>query len=317
MKLGSRLERVVVVPRNGYVNRLQAWASSSIIADRFGLRLEVAWEHESVAPARPGDLFAQALINESFVASDGLTELLGKPHQDMNRYLTVDSDRGVVFLAGHDRGEQCFMRELERVLSTRSDLTTVVIVAGGKFHLSGEGNFASQRREFYSAIQWHPTIEKRVHDSFAVDRRYLGLHIRKTDRSREAPTSRALQNAMKELADNTGVASIFIAADSSSARAEWAERAAGLGLAPWSSDSTSYDREDEAAGVDAIVDWLLLGKSQALVYSRSSSFGEEAALMSGAPWLSRALTAPWGLRTLRDANRLMGSATAKLSSSRF
>ena len=313
MEFASRLQRVIVAPRNGYANRLQAWASSSIMAERLGAPLQVAWEPESVAPAEAADLFADSLRDESFISPSQTAELLGRAHQEMPRYLTVDPDQGVVFLAGHDRGEQQFMPELQEILATTAGVSTVVIVAGGKFHLADESDFSSKRRDFYFGIDWHPAVQERVHMHLANSHPYLGLHIRQTDRSRNAPTPRAIQEALVRLTKLTGVMDLFIAADTPSARAEWTKRASDLGLRSWTSDATSFDRTDKQSGQDAIVDWLLLGKAEAIVYSAASSFGQEAAVSNAHPGLAQALTAPSVLRVLRDTKRLATSALGRVN----
>lgn len=313
MEFASRLHRVIVVPRNGYANRLQAWASSSIMAERLGAPLQVAWEPESVAPAEATDLFADSLRDESFILSSQVAELLGRPHQDMPRYVTVDPDRRLVFLAGHDRGEQSFMPELQEILATTASVSTLVIVAGGKFHLPGESDFSSKRWRFYSGIDWHPAIQDRLRRNLSTSNAYLGLHIRQTDRSRDAPTPRAIQEALVRLTNLTGVTDLFIAADTPSARAEWTKRASDLDLRSWTSDAESFDRTDQQSGQDAIVDWLLLGKAEAIVYSAASSFGQEAALANVRPDLAQALTAPSALRVLRDTKQLATSALGRVS----
>ena len=317
MESARRLQRVIVVPRNGYANRLQAWASSSIVAERLNAQLQVALEPESVAPAEATDLFADALRDDSFISPSQVAELLGRPHKDMPRYLTVDPDQGFAFLAGHDRGEQRFMPDLQEILETTAGVSTLVIVAGGKFHLPGESDFSSKRCRFYSSIDWHTAIQERVQRHLATSDRYLGLHIRQTDRSRDAPTPGAIQEALVRLTKLTGVTDLFIAADTPSARAEWTKRASDLGLRSWTSDATSFDRTVKQSGQDAIVDWLLLGKAEAIVYSAASSFGQEAVLANDRPDLAQALTAPLALRVLRDTKRLATSALGRVNRRRL
>ena len=312
MESASQLERIIVVPWNGYVNRLQAWASTSILADRLGVPLQVAWEAESVAPAQARDLFADSLVEKSFIPPREVAEVLGRPHQHMPRYLTVNPDQGFVFLAGHDRGEQHFMAQLEEVVQTTPGSFTLVIVAGGKFHLPGESDFSSQRRRFYSGIDWHPDIDSRLHSNGLADHRYLGLHIRQTDRSRDAPTPRTIEKALMRLLNRSGVTNLFIAADTDSARAEWIGRVSHPGFRPLASDAESFDRTNRQSGQDAIVDWLLLGRAEAIVYSAASSFGQEAAVMNAYPEWSQAVTAPRGLRTLRDIKQLVDSALGRV-----
>ena len=312
MKQEGLLERVIIVPWNGYVNRLQAWASASILAERLGADLRVAWETERVAPASASTLFSDSLLERSFVPVDDVTHVLGQAHNAMPRYLTVNQDQGTAFLAGHDRGEQHFMDQLLQVLQVSTAVSTLVIVAGGKFHLPHETDFTKKRKDFYHQIAWHPDINDRLTAAQATGAAYLGVHIRQTDRSREAPTPRAMQRAVQELAEHSGVTNVFLAGDTASARNRWQDQLARLGFSSWVSDAGSFNREESASARDAIIDWLLLGRSEAIVYSAQSSFGQEAAIMTTRPEWCRGLQAPRIVQGFRDAKRISRSAVTAL-----
>ena len=232
MQITSALERIVVVPVNGYANRLQAWASASIMAAHFGAATQVCWETEAVAPAGAPEIFAGDVIRGCFIDSSRVSDLLGMSHSQMPRYLTIDQDRGVAFLAGHDRGEQPLVPALMLALNASPGVSTLVVAAGGKFHVPNEINFVEKRRHFYANIGWHSDIVSRLQATLMVEQPYIGLHIRQTDRSREAPTSRAIERALRTLSKRSGLTYVFIAADTSTARTEWTNRTAQLGLTP-------------------------------------------------------------------------------------
>lgn len=304
------LERIVIVPVNGYVNRLQAWASASIIGAELDVPVQVLWEPEPIAAAPAEALFTPQRVRMSFVEAPEVTGLLGSLHRDLPRYLTVDRGRRLVFLAGHDRGEQVFMGELVEALRDPSRPTSLVIVAGGTFSLPGTEDASEQRRRaFYRQIDWHPMIEERVAAVLDDREPFVGLHIRGTDRSRQAPTTRALTGALRSLSKDTGLTSVFIAADSASARHDWVSRVDSLGLLPWTIGDIDFDRSEAAAGIDAIVDWIVLGRSHAIIYSASSSFGSEAALATNSPAGCLALEAPPTLVAWRAASHLAQSAS--------
>lgn len=275
------LDRVVVVPRNGYINRLQAWASSAILAAELDVPLSVTWEPESVAPAAFTDLFIPDRPGVGLLSTDALSERLGKDPADLRPYLTVDESRRLVVLAGRERGEQEFMPALAAALGHPCGPTTLVIIAGGKFHLPGSTGFAEQRRHFYRQLPWSAAVSAGTKHAVADRGDFIGLHIRETDRAITAPTRRALRAAIIALADRTGVRSVFIAADTTAARRRWLGEVAALGLSGWAAPEPELDRSSARAGVDALVDWRVLGRSMALVYSRESSFGEEAAVSTG------------------------------------
>ena len=306
------LERIVVVPANGYANRLQAWASASIMAAHFDASTQVCWETEDVAPAGAPEILAGDVIRDCFIDSDHVSDLLGMSHSQMPRYLTIDRDRGVAFLAGHDRGEQFFVPALIRELNASQGVSTLVVAAGGKFHVPNEVDFNEKRRHFYASIGWHSDIVSRLQATSMVEHPYIGLHIRQTDRSREAPTSPAIERALRTLSRRSGITNVFITADTAPARTEWSNRAAQLRLTPWTSDAVVFNRHDERSAPDAIVDWLLLGRASGLVYSAASSFGQEAAIMNARPEWTLPLEASAGLRARRDLTRLATSARKRV-----
>ena len=303
MVIQHSLQRIVVVPRNGYVNRLQAWASAAILGGELGVPVEVLWEPESVAPATSSQLFGTQL-EATFIDADALRRITPTPHADFPRHLTVDSTQRLVVLAGHDLGEQHFMAEMPAALASECRPTVLVVIAGGKFVMGDANTFEEKRREFYDGITWHPVISDAVSEAIKGRSAFSGLHIRQTDRSREAPTPRAIRSALRRLHEMNGTQSLFVAADSSEARSLWMEEARRIGFSPWSTNSTDYDRSRDVAGQDAIIDWLLIGKAQTLIYSASSSFGEEAAVLTGNFEGRQALTASAPLQVIRDARRL-------------
>ncbi len=310
MTIAHSLDHIVVVPRNGYVNRLQAWASAAILGAELDVPVQVLWEPEMVAPASASLLFSEQVVNRSFVDSDVVSEFAGAPHADLPRYLTVDRDRRLVILAGHDQGEQAFMERLGWALADDCRPRTLLIIAGGKFHLPDAADFTRQREVFYQRLEWHPAIIDRTNSELAAHGAgaYLGLHIRQTDRTREAPSARAIRLVLGTLAEESEVRSLFIAADTEAGRRHWAAIARELGLAPWSASNVALDRQTNSAGQDAMVDWLLLGRALTLVYSASSSFGEEAAVAAGRTGYAIALSAGPALQRIRDLAELAHAA---------
>lgn len=275
------LDQVIVVPRNGYVNRLQAWASAAILAAHADAPLRILWEPEAVAPARAPDLFSPLIIERSFIERPALDALLGGPHEELPRYLTAIPDRRVTVLAGHDRGEQEFMEAVAGLLESPSGPRTLVIIAGGKFRLPGPEDFVRQRQVFYRQLKWSPALDELVRRELDGRPEYAGLHIRMTDRARESPTPRAIRQALARLRDDGGPTSLFLAADTGEGREHWSAVATELGFEPWTASGIEFDRSTTTAGLGAMVDWRILGGATRLVYSAASSFAEEAAVATG------------------------------------
>ena len=297
------LERVIVIPRNGYLNRIQAWASASILAAEFDVPVRVLWEHERIAPASPQDLFESGLVNASFIGRSDVDSLLGQNHEDLPRYLTCLPEVGVAVLAGHDQGEQPFIADLETLIREESWLRTLIIIAGGKFHLDSPHDFTRQREVFYQQLRWSNEVDTRVRTDLNGRGPFNALHLRGTDHALSAPTRRQVREALKELRSQSKVTELFIAADSADTLAHWTSVAQNLGFKPWSASGISLERASAAAGVDALVDWRLLANSESLIYSAVSTFAEEASVASGHRDDALALTASPTTRRMRTIRR--------------
>ena len=275
------IDQLVIVPRNGYANRLQAWASAHILARRLGAELRVSWEPEAVAATPAEALFHSDAIARTFMHPAALEQRLGRPHASIDRYLTHLADERVIVLAGHDRGEQAFMPELDAMLRTLTEPTTLIVIAGGQFAMAGGPDFRAQRADFYRALPWHPAIEERVGRELALHGRYAALHVRMTDRSTHAPTERALDRGLRILSERVPERSLFICADTDEAREHWAARARRIGFDPWAASDVEFDRGSSANGVSAMVDWLLLTHATGVVYPEASTFSTEAVVAGG------------------------------------
>jgi hypothetical protein len=291
------VERVVVIPRNGYVNRLQAWASSAALAAEWDAPLSVCWEPESVAPADFEDLFESRSLHQR-IGPQAVHALCGKPHEELPQYLTYLPERSVVVLAGHDRGEQVFIPDLAELVTSIAEPLTVVVIAGGIFGTADAGLQRRSRHEFYRSLPWRQSITDRVTDVVGDHDAFLSVHIRHTDRSREAPTASKVATAVKQMQSQTKIGSIFIASDTAAGVSKWTQRLTSMGLQPWSADTDDHARDSIAAGIAALVEWQILGRSRGLVFSATSSFGSEAAVAAGdVPEFG--LSASRGLQRLR------------------
>lgn len=274
----------MVVPRNGLGNRLQAWASAATLARTWQAPLDLLWEPQPAGPNTFDQLFNDLPhtfgVDQQLVASSDLEAVLGADHNSLPRYLTADGDRKVIFLAGHERGEQAFMPRLEDLVRNLDGSWSLVVVAGGLFHIDSSDGFSGSRREFYRSLQWSNQIQD-LAASVRPSEPYSGLHIRHTDRSREAPRSSDIRAALGQLRASNAPESLFIAADTKEARLEWANVAGSLGFRPWSVPQVELTRSAPKAGISAAVDWLLLSDAQGLVYPRASTFSAEAAVAGG------------------------------------
>jgi hypothetical protein len=263
--------KVIVQPQNGYINRIQALASSALLAREIDAEFEVQWVSDSTAPADSAHIFSPEFL-KCFASEPEAWSL--------EPYLNYDSVSRVVTLAGLDRGEQVFMPELEALLQSGQAVSEIRISAGGKFSLGGaESVFASARAGFYrEELVFSAPIESAVASELADRGEYLGLHLRYSDRNHQAPTRKQTLKAVQELARISGIPDVFIATDTPSDLPWWKSELENIGLSVWWVAVKDWNRNAPEAALGALVDWQLLTKSHAMVYFSESSFGEEASV---------------------------------------
>lgn len=281
------ISAVVVVPRSGYINRLQSIASSSLLATELNADFRVCWEEQSVAPASASTLFDSRFIDKYFMSAVEFFSEFGLQCSEVPRYL--NQSNGVITLAGYEYGEQHFMEELKVWIQQLNTPQTLLISAGGNFSWGAPEVAIETRGAWYRNLVFADSIETPAKNALSLHRSYIGVHLRFTDRSHETPLSKEIESAILKQAEDFGLTSIFIASDSASQRDKWVGKLAKLGLDPWFVDPTSLDRNTEQAGIAAMIDWKILGHAVSSVYFAASSFGHEAAAMAGSTKTSIAL----------------------------
>jgi hypothetical protein len=268
---------------SGYVNRLQTIASASILAKQYGARLSICWIPFNLAPSPAEAIFDGGFCDEFVTSEDHASDLLGLRIDEIPLY--VNCSRGVASLRGADRGEQALMSELSRVVKKDSPRALTIVSGGSFFQESPDfalNDFRRAKSDFYRTLPLHPDIQRGVDRTRMADPvPYLGLHLRYTDRSGQAPFDTAIRKALLSQSEMTSVTSVFVAADSTQSRDRWIAVCHELGLSPWFVDHPSIDREDPLSAHAALIDWALLGNAFRLIYFSASSFASEAAVMSG------------------------------------
>jgi hypothetical protein len=282
------IERVLVYPRSGYSNRLQAMASAAILANRLGADFRVCWETEDVVPDGPEMTFGPGYCAAVMVTAEHCRSEWGIVRQEMPRYFHSLPEQGLIVLAGHDRGEQVFMPQLRAALATASPSTTLVVIAGGQFFLDSDASpsvdwragFRRERHEYYSHTPLNPAIESAARGELNERARYIGLHLRYTDRAHQTPFDGEIREALQRASQESGLHDVFVATDNRATREKWSAIIAEIGMRPWSVDHGSWDRSVSGSGHAALVDWRILTRAERLVYFAESTFAEEAAVAS-------------------------------------
>jgi hypothetical protein len=280
---------VLLFPRSGYVNRLQALASAILLARQIGADLKVCWQVQDVSPVDPTLIFDPAFVTDTFVTESLTESKFGVRASEIPLYLHTAEGGSVITLAGHDLGEQYFMPEFLELLARHPAVQLIVIIAGGKFTLEGASalserddlHFRAQRAALYGEFPLHNLILDQAEKMKSCQEPYLGLHLRYSDRSHQAPTRRTIRKSLESARQSEGMERIFIAGDSRIEVTRWIEVARELGYRPWSADVANLDRSDPLSAVGAILDWRLLGGAESVIFFAESSFGEEAAVATG------------------------------------
>lgn len=279
------LERVVLFPLNGYINRLQAYVSADLIAREFGSELVVAWEQERVAPAEVQDILDLEATNATFIDASMAQERGWDRHQIPVGI--TQAGPGRVLLAGGMGGEQVLMPQLARMIRD-GEVSELVIAAGGKFTLHGDASltpaqavmFRNERCTSYATLRLNHEIEDQAERAIASrGRPFLGLHLRYSDRNAQAPSRYMIKNALRLALASTGQ-DVFIASDSRDVIGYWSTWITRRGAQCWNIQSQS-PRSHSRGAIDALIDWRILGHSDAVIYFAESSFGEEAAVATG------------------------------------
>jgi hypothetical protein len=282
------IERVLVYPRSGYSNRLQAMASAAIIAKRLGADFRVCWETEDVVPDGPEMTFDSGYCAAVMVTAEHCRSEWGILREEMPRYFHSLPEQGLIVLAGHDRGEQAFMPQLRAALATASPSTTLVVIAGGQFFLDSDASpsvdwkagFRRERHEYYSHTPLNPVIESTARAELNDRAPYIGLHLRYTDRAHQTPFDGEIREALQRASQESALHDVFVATDNRATREKWSAIVVEIGMRPWSVDHGSWDRSVSGSGHAALVDWRILTRAERLVYFSESTFAEEAAVAS-------------------------------------
>lgn len=284
-----KIASVIVVPRSGYVNRLQAVASAAILAEELGTDFRMCWEPQAVAPASAAMIFGRDFLDAVAISPHEFQIQVGIDYLDVPRHLT-ENPRSI-FLAGHELGEQHFMHDLSHKIDQLQETKDLIIFAGGHFSLDPSIAATDKRGAWYRQLIFSEEITSVSKKLIDEHEPYLGLHLRYTDRSHQTPLDRDIKAAILSQVQSTGITSVFVASDTSQRRDKWFGILSSLSLNPWCAETITINRSQEHAGIGAMVDWVVLGHAQSSVYFAASSFGHEAAVMAKTVGVSSSLSA--------------------------
>ena len=267
---------LILITKNGLGNRLRAIASALHLSELLRRELLVFWPAYDGAATNWTDLFDQP---GSFTFIDSKeAESRGVIDGEIPRGLHESPD--MVTLRGAGLGEQAFIRDFSS-RAQKNGSALCVVVSGGYFD-SRARNIrqvarlsAPSRRHLVQHLPIRSEILE-LAETVRPTGSYLGLHLRGTDRRKEAASPQRLINIAKRVAMREGVNEVFICADSDDLRASAAEQLSDAGLSVHI-DSYLPTRRDVDGERHALADFVNLRSSAYLVGALASTFATEAA----------------------------------------
>ena len=97
---------------SGYINRLQALASSRILAEDLDADFSFCWIPFRYVPGAAQDTLSGAFCERYEVSPEWTVDHFGFDVDAVPRYVTPSVDGRWISLRGHDRGEQALIPEL-------------------------------------------------------------------------------------------------------------------------------------------------------------------------------------------------------------
>ncbi len=249
-------------------------ASSSILASEGGRSLETLWFPECVCNVEMEDLFS----------------IPGVPVRELD--FSWGEIRGGDFVI--EKENRVYLKYTEESMGDfilNSDKEEIFILGGGNIIPSTLSRqvFRQKKQEFYNNLIIKPETLEVINNFWEPfkNKSILGLQIRGSDhvdlfhgdlrRGSANKIKNMVETALKEVKGEK-YDHLFIASD---------EPEVVEGLLSQLPNSFSYSaggssRHSTEGMITALVDWWLLGRCNKIIYSKVSSFGEEAAVRAGA-----------------------------------
>lgn len=282
---------LVLIPKNGLGNRFRAMASGWSLARTLGRDFDVLWEPFDGSATQPEDLFQEPeefrFISSEEAASRGIRS------ETVPDYL-IDQPE-LLSLRGYDKGEQNFIAEFLRVAQAHPE-RPAVIAAGNFFHPKAGNQSRSSARldrltrpdrvELLHTLRFREAIlESATKVRPSTD--YLGVHLRGTDRRKEAASPERLIRTALATGRRKRVKEIFICSDDADLRFLAAKDLEKAGFDVFF-DPFPPARRDVEGEQQAAADFVNLMHASILVGPQASTFSTEAVL-GGPASLSRLL----------------------------
>ena len=272
---------LVVVPVNGYMNRLQAIVSGWLLATQLNYEFKIYWEPEINAPANPEEIFNADFVSDYFIDPTQWSIFTKLSYNNFPKYLTFSNEG--IYIRGLDKGEH---KLINRMFNSdfKNSFRNIYIKGGSNFYSTRLNDFStfqiSKRNLFHTNFFCSDLLKDFEKLNSILPSKYIGLHLRATDRIFEFPPEKKLLRIILEVSELTKIQDVFIATDNSTMLERWSELLRNNDLMVYSQTNITYDRTKFVSAKSAIFDWLALVGCTSLVNTGFSTFSEEAIVYS-------------------------------------
>lgn len=273
--------QLVVVLVNGNINRLRAMASGLYMGMLLKREVKFFWTDEYICLADIDQLFDSEFISKYFVDTTflDLSQLFNKK----DGWSVLQNE--TILLKGGKLGEQFYMDRIKNYNINLGDYKTIIIISGDIFYLDRKLNKEVEkvkiRSSLYKEIKFNKKLLKEVTKiKNNMDVEYIGIHLRYTDLLSNAPSLRQLTKKIKDICNETGLQSVFIAGDDMKKRDKLIEIVKYNDINCHIQSSIVKKRGTPGSNAQALVDWIMLSESRKLIYF-GSTFGFEAGIYGG------------------------------------
>lgn len=266
---------LVVIPTQGFANRMKIIASAKIYADDHNLELIVCWIPSEECNINLEDIFVANFFNTITLESLQKTKYcyFGRVHTNS------------------------LFDKLDSAINDPIENFDYILLEGGhEFCELKRLEFLSKKREFYRSLQFKSEINDRVNEFFyKIDNKpKIGIHYRDiigrfdqldidnnhvVNFTENSPLE-SFKNTINKL-KNYDLNHFIVVSNSDKAINYLSEHITNISFLV--TETSKYDRNNKADMIDSVVDFLILSKCDMIIGSYFSSFSDEASFFNVIP----------------------------------
>jgi hypothetical protein len=256
--------RLIIIPVNGFCNRIRAIVSAKIIADDLNIPLYIKW--------KPDKNICNCHYNDIFGDNSNLWNITD---EDTGTFKSgLKSNNNICTLKGEQRGEQYYITNFYE-----NNCSKKIIKSGGNFYYTKKYNkdqFNNKKNEIYKLIKFNDIIYEKYKE-LLIDKpkEYIGIQLRSKDfffkQMYSTINIELLIDSILKCKNNN----ILLIGDDKDFINKYKSILIKHNLNIYTSD-IDYDRNSVIGIQLGVVDFLLLSNAKHIFVTKESSFGNEA-----------------------------------------